>query len=343
MHPDQQALKEQFLAVIEQATTIEAVEELRIAYLSKKRGKLTALQKGTDIKSLPPDERKAFGQGFNELKQLVTTAIEKARARAAGPRTATRADVDLTLPATCQRRGSMHPVSLVAMELEQIFHELGFYVLDGPEVETEHYNFNSLNIPADHPAREMQDTYWLTNGMVLRTHTSSSQVRTLERFGAPVRAVFPGRCFRQENLDSSHENTFYQLEGLMVDKDITIANLIAVMKTLLSRVFHREVTVRLRPGFFPFVEPGFELDIQCLICRGSGCATCKKSGWLELLPCGLVHPVVLRHGGVDPERYSGFAFGLGLTRLAMMKYQIPDIRVLNGGDIRVLSQFPPKA
>ena len=180
---------------------------------------------------------------------------------------------------------------------------MGFRVLTGPEVETEHYNFDALNMPPDHPAREMQDTFWLDNGMLMRTHTSAYQVRALERFGAPLRAIFPGRCFRYEAMDASHENTFYQLEGLLVDHDISVANLIAVMKALLSQMFHRDVAVRLRPGFFPFVEPGFELDLNCLLCGGRGCSTCKGTGWIELIPCGLVHP---RVSGVRRHRHGPF-------------------------------------
>ena len=225
------------------------------------------------------------------------------------------------------------------MELEDIFQGMGFMVLSGPDVETEYYNFDAVNIPSDHPARDMQDTFWLKNGMLMKTHTSANQVRTLEQFGAPVRAIFPGRCFRYEAMDPSHETTFYQCEGLVVDRDISVANLIATMKALLGEVFHRDVTVRLRPGFFPFVEPGFELDLQCLLCGGKGCSTCGD-GWIELIPCGLVHPRVLEFGNIDTTRYSGFAFGLGLTRLAMMKYGIQDIRRLNAGDIRFCSQFP---
>jgi phenylalanyl-tRNA synthetase alpha chain len=223
--------------------------------------------------------------------------------------------------------------------LEEVFAGLGFMTLTGYEVETEFFNFDSVNVPSDHPAREMQDTYWLENGLLLRTHTSASQVRTLRRFGAPVRAIFPGRCFRYETVDATHDNTFFQLEGLMVDRGISVANLIGVMKLLLGEVFESEVTVRLRPGYFPFVEPGFELDLRCLLCNGAGCQTCGN-GWIELMPCGLVHPKVLEHGGVDPDLYSGFAFGLGLTRLAMMKFGIPNIRLFNSGDIRFYSQFP---
>jgi len=206
-------------------------------------------------------------------------------------------------------------------------------------VETEFHNFDALNIPPDHPARDMQDTFWLDGGNLLRTHTSPVQVRGMERLGPPLRMIAPGRVFRNESVDASHEHTFYQIEGMMIDREVSVAHLIYFMKTLLTAVFQREVTVRLRPGFFPFVEPGFELDIQCLICGGLGCPVCKQSGWVEQLGCGLVHPHVLRMSGIDPEEWNGFAFGLGLTRLVMMRYGIDDIRHLQGGDLRFLEQF----
>ena len=247
--------------------------------------------------------------------------------------------LDLTLPAPGIRPGSLHPVTQIQREIEDLFTSLGFTVVDGPEVETEHYNFDALNIPPSHPARDMQDTFWLTDGNLLRTHTSPMQVRAMEKFGAPLRVIAPGRVFRNEEVDASHEHTFYQLEGMMIDREVSVAHLIYFMKTLLSHVFRRDVTVRLRPGYFPFVEPGFELDGQCMICGGSGCPVCKQSGWLELLPCGLVHPNVLRSGGIDPDQWNGFAFGLGLTRLAMMRYKIDNIRLLLGGDLRFLTQF----
>jgi phenylalanyl-tRNA synthetase alpha chain len=216
---------------------------------------------------------------------------------------------------------------------------MGFYLLDYPEVEDDAHNFEGLNIPADHPARDMQDTFWLEDGHLLRTHTSPGQIRAMAEFKPPFRAIFPGRVFRYERLDASHEHTFHQVEGIMIDRDISVANLIHSMKTLLGAIFEREVTIRLRPGFFPFVEPGFELDIQCQVCSGGGCSVCKGSGWVELLPCGLIHPNVLRYGGLDPDEWSGWAFGLGLSRLVMMKYQIEDIRHLMGGDLRFNAQF----
>jgi len=337
-----EAIRQQLLGELAKAGTPAAVEEVRVRYLGRK-GSITTLMRSTDFSAMSPQERRDFGQKINELKALAEAEIARAAEAAKGRAAASAGPagkLDLTLPGTGHAVGSIHPVSLVQMELEDIFHGMGFMVQSGWEVETEYYNFDALNVPADHPARDMQDTYWLTNGRLLRTHTSANQVRALERFGAPLKAIFPGRCFRYEAIDPSHENTFYQLEGLMVDRDVSVANLIAVMKALLAQVFHREVTVRLRPGFFPFVEPGFELDCQCLFCGGRGCATCKGGGWIELIPCGLVHPRVLQFGRIDTSEYSGFAFGLGLTRLAMLKFGIPDIRLMNSGDVRFCEQFP---
>ncbi|GIX01263.1 MAG: phenylalanine--tRNA ligase alpha subunit [Thermogutta sp.] len=327
---------------LEAAEDSKQLEQVRIKYLGRK-GVITTLAKSTDFSRLSPEEKRSFGQRLNTLKSEAERLLAEATARIQAlekDRVRRIAGLDLSLPSIDRRTGSIHPIALVQMELEEIFQGMGFRVLTGYEVELEYYNFDALNIPPDHPARDMQDTFWLDNGMLLRTHTSANQVRALETYGVPLRAIFPGRCFRNEAIDASHENTFYQLEGLLVDRDISVAHLIAVMKTLLSQVFRREVTVRLRPGFFPFVEPGFELDVQCLICGGKGCSTCKQTGWIELIPCGLVHPKVLEYGRVDPQVYSGFAFGMGLTRLAMMKYGIPDIRLFNSGDIRFYEQFP---
>jgi phenylalanyl-tRNA synthetase alpha chain len=336
-------IRQQFLADLAKAASVKEVEDVRIRYLGRK-GSITTLMKNTDFSQMTPDQKRQFGQAINELKRLaedqVNQAMEAAKGRAADSAPVATAKLDLTLPGAGHSVGSLHPITLVQMELEDIFQSMGFTVLTGFEVEQEYYNFDAVNIPSDHPARDMQDTYWLESGHLLRTHTSANQVRALERFGAPLRAIFPGRCFRNEAIDASHENTFYQLEGLMVDRGISVANLIAVMKTLLGHIFHRDVTVRLRPGFFPFVEPGFELDLQCVLCGGRGCPTCKGGGWIELIPCGLVHPRVLEYGKIDTTQYNGFAFGLGLTRLAMMKFNIPDIRLMNSGDIRFYEQFP---
>jgi len=229
-------------------------------------------------------------------------------------------------------------------ELTAIFADMGFAVAEGPDIETDDYNFTKLNFPQDHPARDMQDTFFFNpkpdgSRLLLRTHTSPVQVRGMKKLGPPLRMIAPGRVFRNESVDASHEHTFYQVEGMMIDRNVSVGNLIYFMKTLLTAIFQRDVEVRLRPGFFPFVEPGFELDIQCLICGGPGCPVCKQSGWVELLPCGLVNPKVLRMSGIDPEVWGGFAFGLGLTRLAMMRYGIDDIRHLQGGDLRFLEQF----
>ncbi|MBO5438811.1 MAG: phenylalanine--tRNA ligase subunit alpha [Thermoguttaceae bacterium] len=335
-----QTIKEQFAADLAAAKTAEAVEQVRIKYLGKK-GSITTLAKNTDFRSLSAEEKRSFGSRLNELKNYAEEALAAAKETAANAAPAKKSTgLDLTLPGTGRTLGSLHPISLIQMELESIFQGMGFTVVPSPECELEFYNFDAVNIPSDHPAREMQDTYWLKNQMLMRTHTSANQVRTMQRLGVPLRAIFPGRCFRNEAVDPSHENTFYQCEGLVVDKNISVANLIAVMKTLLSEIFHRDVTVRLRPGFFPFVEPGFELDIRCLLCEGEGCSTCHGTGWIELIPCGLIHPKVLECAGVDPTVYSGFAFGAGLTRLAMMKFGIPDIRLLNAGDVRFNEQFP---
>ncbi len=334
-----QELESRSLARIASAKTREDLEAARVEALGRKGG-LNQFSK--EMGKLPPEERKRIGALLNAAKQNLEAAIEARERTFAEAALNVRLDaewLDLTLPAPGPRRGHLHPITRIQRELEELFSSLGFAVLDGPEVETEYHNFDALNIPPDHPARDMQDTFWLESGNLLRTHTSPVQVRGMERFGPPLRMIAPGRVFRNESVDASHEHTFYQLEGMMIDRDVSVAHLIYFMKTLLAAIFKRDVTVRLRPGYFPFVEPGFELDIQCLICGGSGCPVCKQSGWVELLPCGLVHPNVLRMSNIDPEQWNGFAFGLGLTRLAMMRYGIDDIRQLQGGDLRFLEQF----
>jgi len=333
------ALHSAFVAQLDRASTLEAIEAVRVEALGRK-GKLSEISK--NFGKLPPEERKTAGARLNQVKQDLEARLEARKADLQSTALDAQLEsewLDLTAPAPGPRPGSLHPVTQVQREIEDLFVSLGFTVLDGPEVETEFYNFDALNIPADHPARDMQDTFWLKDGRLLRTHTSPVQVRGLEKLGPPLKMIAPGRVFRNEEVDPSHEHTFYQLEGMMVDRDVSVAHLIYFMKTLLSAVFHRDVTVRLRPGFFPFVEPGFELDIQCIICAGKGCPVCKQSGWVELLPCGLVNPAVLRYSGVDPEQWNGFAFGLGLTRLAMMRYGIDDIRLFSSGDLRFLRQF----
>ena len=328
-----------FLERIASAQTLEELELARVESLGRK-GALTLA--GKEMGKLAAEDRARSGKLLNAAKQKLERALEARKTGFESAALRARLDaewLDLTLPAPGAPRGHLHPITRIQRELEQLFQSLGFAVLDGPEVETEYHNFDALNIPADHPARDMQDTFWLEGGNLLRTHTSPVQVRGMERLGPPLRMIAPGRVFRNESVDASHEHTFYQLEGMMIDRDVSVAHLIYFMKTLLGAIFHREVTVRLRPGYFPFVEPGFELDIQCLICGGSGCAVCKQSGWVELLPCGLVNPNVLRMSNIDPAEWNGFAFGLGLTRLAMMRYGIGDIRQLQGGDLRFLEQF----
>jgi phenylalanyl-tRNA synthetase alpha chain len=334
-----QELESRSLARIASAQSPEELEAVRVEALGRK-GTLAEIGKG--MGKLAAEDRGRVGKLLNSAKQKLEEALDVKSRAFAESKLRARLDsewLDLTLPAPGPRRGHLHPITRIQRELEELFVSLGFAVLDGPEVETEYHNFDALNIPPDHPARDMQDTFWLDGGRLLRTHTSPVQVRGMERLGPPLRMIAPGRVFRNESVDASHEHTFYQLEGMMVDRDVSVAHLLYFMKTLLSAIFHRDVTVRLRPGYFPFVEPGFELDIQCLICGGSGCPVCKQGGWVELLPCGLVHPNVLRMSGIDPEQYGGFAFGLGLTRLVMMRYGIDDIRQLQGGDLRFLEQF----
>jgi phenylalanyl-tRNA synthetase alpha chain len=334
-----QELESRSLARIASAQSPEDLEAVRVEALGRK-GTLAEIGKG--MGKLPAEDRGRVGKQLNSARQSIEQALDTRKQVFDAAQLSARLDaewVDLTLPAPPPRRGHLHPITRIQRELEDLFSSLGFAVLDGPEVETEYHNFDALNIPRDHPARDMQDTFWLDGSRVLRTHTSPVQVRGMERLGPPLRMIAPGRVFRNESVDASHEHTFYQLEGMMVDREVSVANLLYFMKTLLSAIFHRDVTVRLRPGYFPFVEPAFELDIQCLICGGPGCPVCKQSGWVELLPCGLVHPNVLRMSGIDPEQYGGFAFGLGLTRLVMMRYGIDDIRQLQDGDLRFLEQF----
>ncbi len=340
------SLRESFVSALSSVDNMEALEAIRVEYLGKK-GLVTELLK--DMKNLSPEEKKTFGQAVNVLKEEVTEMVtakrEEIKQAEIERENNLMPEFDISAPADLSR-GSYHPITLVQRQCEEIFRSMGFAVEDYSEIVTDYECFEALNIPKNHPARDMQDTYYLENGQLLKSHTSAAQNAIYKKYkdalineGKPIKAIFPGRCFRNEATDACHENTFFQMEGVMVDKNISISNLIFFMKTMLSEVFQKDIKVRLRPGFFPFVEPGFELDISCLICGGEGCASCKRSGWLELCPCGMIHPEVLRAGGIDPEEYTGFAFGLGLTRLAMMKYGVKDIRDLNSGSLKVLSQF----
>ncbi len=330
-------LKKSFADALVSANSAEALEALRVEYLGKK-GHVAELMQQLRF----AEDKKAAGQLINGLKVYCEGEIERvteelrAAAIAAKVRSAKKYNPTLVRP---RELGSYHPITLATREVEEVFISMGFTIENYDEIVDDYKCFEALNIPKHHPARDMQDTYYLDNGQLLKTHTSAAQNYIMKKYGAPLRAIFPGRCFRNESTDACHENTFFQLEGMMIDENISISNLIYFMKTMLSEVFHRDVKVRLRPGFFPFVEPGFELDISCEICGGEGCPSCKNSGWLELCPCGMIHPNVLREGGIDTEKYSGFAFGLGLTRLAMMKYGVKDIRDFNSGNLKALSQF----
>ena len=330
-------LRAEFNSALGAASTLEELEELRIAYLGK-RGHIAALMQGLRDAA----DKKTAGQLINSLKNEIEAAIkdaDEALARAAVERSIREAKKYNPSLAYERELGSYHPITLATREVEDIFRTMGFTIEDYAEIVGDYECFEALNIPKHHPARDMQDTFYLENGQLLKTHTSAAQNAIMKKYGAPLRAIFPGRCFRNESTDACHENTFFQMEGMMIDEDISISNLIYFMKTMLSEVFKRDVKVRLRPGFFPFVEPGFELDINCEICGGDGCPSCKNSGWLELCPCGMIHPNVLREGGIDTEKYTGFAFGLGLTRLAMMRYGVKDIRDFNSGSLKTLSQF----
>ncbi len=339
-------LKQAFEDALAKIETMDDLEKIRVEYIGKK-GYVTELMQ--EMRNLSPEEKKTFGQEVNVLKNQVNDSIaekrEELRRREIELENSRMPEFDVSMPAKLER-GSYHPITLVQRQCEEIFRSMGFAVENYTEIVTDYECFEALNIPKDHPARDMQDTYYLENGQLLKSHTSAAQNAIYKKYkkalfeeGKPIKAIFPGRCFRNEATDACHENTFFQMEGVMVDKNISISNLIFFMKTMLSEVFQKDIKVRLRPGFFPFVEPGFELDISCLICGGDGCPSCKHSGWLELCPCGMIHPEVLKAGGIDPEEYTGFAFGLGLTRLAMMKYGVKDIRDLNSGNLKVLSQF----
>lgn len=341
-----EAIRKKAEAELDSLTSPEQIESFRVAVLGKK-GELTSILKM--MGKLSAEERPVMGQLANDVRSFIEEKITEKATEIKEKEMQREIDsmplFDVSAPSDLSR-GSYHPITLVQRECERIFKSMGFTVEDYSEVVTDYECFESLNIPKHHPARDMQDTYYLENGQLLKSQTSAAQNAIYKKYkdalindGVPIKAIFPGRCFRNEATDACHENTFFQMEGVMVDRDISISNLIYFMKTMLSEVFRKDIKVRLRPGFFPFVEPGFELDISCLICGGEGCPSCKHSGWLELCPCGMIHPEVLKAGGIDPDEYTGFAFGLGLTRLAMMKYGVKDIRDLNSGSLKSLSQF----
>ncbi|MFC1615696.1 phenylalanine--tRNA ligase subunit alpha [Patescibacteria group bacterium] len=340
-------IQESALKKIKSAKTLKDLQELHHKYFGRKDGQLTKILR--QVKDLPKELKPTIGKLSNVAKVAIESALQKKQdnlENADLDKKLSKEFFDTTIPGTARNIGTIHPIAQVQAEVERIFNQMGFAIMDGPEVESEYYNFEGLNIPKDHPARDMQDTFFVQDKddpkhgrMVLRTHTSPVQVRTMEKYGAPLRVIIPGRVFRNEALDASHEATFDQVEGLLIDENISLSHLKGVMAEFLSRLFSKDVTVRFRPGYFPFVEPGLELDFSCLICEGKGCRVCKHTGWVEFMGAGMVHEFVLKSGGVDPNKYQGWAFGFGLTRLIMMRYGIPDIRHILSGDLRFLRQF----
>ncbi|NDY41284.1 phenylalanine--tRNA ligase subunit alpha [Dissulfurirhabdus thermomarina] len=327
------------LAAVQDARTPEDLEAVRVRYLGRK-GELTRLLKG--LGALPPEERPAAGREANLLKKDIETALRdrEAELAAAAPAAADRlrGGVDPTLPGRRPHLGRLHPITQVMAEICAIFSEMGFAVEEGPEVELDSYNFEALNIPPDHPARDMQDTFYVDDDVLLRTHTSPIQIRTMERRRPPLRIIAPGKVYRCDS-DVTHTPMFHQVEGLMVDRAVSFADLKGTLTHFLHRVFDPATEVRFRPSFFPFTEPSAEVDIQCVMCRGKGCRVCSQTGWLEILGAGLVHPAVFRNVGYDPEEVSGYAFGLGVERIAMLKFGIDDIRLFYDNDVRFLHQF----
>ncbi|MCK9362227.1 MAG: phenylalanine--tRNA ligase subunit alpha [Syntrophales bacterium] len=331
-------LREQAEAELLKAETESEFQEIRTRYLGRK-GLLTGLLR--NIANVLPQDRALFGKECNEVKDLISARIDQRLADiiVAGKEKALRSErIDVTLPGRGMRYGSLHPVTQVREEICGIFAGLGFSIVEGPEVELDYYNFEALNIPKDHPARDMQDTFYVDDNIVLRTHTSPVQVRTMEKCSPPVRIISPGRVYRRDS-DVSHTPMFHQIEGLLVDEGITFGDLKGVLTVFLKQVFGEETALRFRPSFFPFTEPSAEVDIRCVICGGSGCRVCKQSGWLEILGSGMVDPAVFKNVGYDSEKFTGFAFGLGLERIAMLKFGISDIRLFFENDWRFLTQF----
>jgi phenylalanyl-tRNA synthetase alpha chain len=334
------ALRRAFASALDAAGSSPAdVESVRVRFLGKK-GELTALLKG--LGAVAESERKAAGQAINAAKAEFEDALEAAKSKAASAamnRALALTRIDITLPARRPARGSLHPVTRTRRDLERIFRSMGFTVEVGPEVEDDFHNFEALNLPPGHPARDASDTFYLPNGLLLRTHTSPVQIRTMQRMKPPIRMICPGRVYRKD-LDATHLPMFHQLEALVVGEGISLADLKGTCATVWSRFFGASVAIRLRPGYFPFVEPGCEFDISCRVCDGKGCRVCKGTGWIELGGAGMVHPAVFEAVGIDAERYTGFAFGLGIDRIAMMRYGIGDLRLMIENDVRFLRQFP---
>ena len=331
-------LKSEALSAVANATDEKAIDEVRVKYLGKK-GELTAILK--QMGGLSPEERPIMGQMVNkakaELEEAINNAFADFKAKAADAKLKEET-LDITMPSTPAKKGGLHPLNVVLNDMIDIFQSMGFDVVDGPEVETDHYNFEALNVPADHPARDMQDTFYLAENLLLRTQTSAAQIRTMENRKPPIKIICPGRVYRADEVDATHSPVFHQIEGLVVDKNITMCDLKGVLEQFAHEIYGKETEVKFRPSFFPFTEPSVEVDVTCSECRGKGCRVCKGSGWIEILGAGMVHPRVLKACGIDPEEYSGFAFGIGLDRLTT-RYKISDIRLLFENDLRFLKQF----
>jgi phenylalanyl-tRNA synthetase alpha chain len=334
-------LKEQALKEIENIRNSEEWQNIENKYFSRKSGELAKLLK--DLKEVSDDLRPQIGAVANEIKNEISKALaqKKEDLNLDVDQNLERDFIDVTLDVEKYKLGHLHPVTQVQMQFEDVFKSLGFMILDGPELESDYYNFESLNIPSWHPARDTQDTFYVDSSekLVMRTHTSPVQVRAMQKYGAPLRCVIPGRCFRNEATDVRHEHTFYQVEGLMIDKNISFNDMCGVLETVAKALYGPETKIRLRPKYYPFVEPGVNGEVTCFLCHGKGCKLCKQTGWLEILGAGMVHPNVLKYGKIDPAKNQGFAFGFGLTRLVMLKYNIDDVRLLQSGDLRFLNQF----
>ena len=333
------AIREEAVSKILESENLDKLNEIRVAYLDKK-GQLTEVLKG--MKDVAPEDRPKVGQMVNETRAAIEEKMEEVKNNlAAKAREAKlKAEViDVTLPAKKNKIGHLHPNTVALEELEKIFVGLGYEVVEGPEVEYDYYNFEALNIPANHPAKDEQDTFYINRNMVLRTQTSSVQVHVMENEKPPIRIISPGRVFRSDEVDATHSPSFHQVEGLVIDKNVTFADLKGTLQEFAKELFGADTKVKFRPHHFPFTEPSAEMDVTCFKCGGKGCRFCKGEGWIEILGCGMVHPHVLEMSGIDPEEYTGFAFGVGLERIALLKYEIDDMRLLYENDDRFLSQF----
>lgn len=332
-------IKSRAAAALANAKLPQEIDELRVRFLGKK-GELTGILK--QMGKLSPEERPVIGQLANEVRSWIETDIETRLTEIKASQMAARLEsekLDVTLPGKRPQFGAKHPLSIVLDEIKEIFIGMGFEIADGPEVETDYYNFEALNIPKDHPARDTQDTFYINENILLRTQTSPVQVRVMEQKKPPIRIISPGRVYRSDALDATHSPLFHQIEGLVVDKGITFADLKGTLETFIKRLYGEDSVVRFRPHHFPFTEPYAEVDVQCFNCKGEGCRLCKGEGWIEILGCGMVHPKVLSNCGIDPEVYSGFALGMGLERVVMRRYNIDDIRLFYENDVRFLKQF----